>query len=39
MKFGEYEDFRKRVAQQRKEEYREELEKVSVQGTSQKRNS
>ncbi|XP_056019002.1 centrosome and spindle pole-associated protein 1-like isoform X37 [Ostrea edulis] len=31
MKFGEYEDFRKRVAQQRKEEYREELEKQTLE--------
>lgn len=31
MKFGEYEDFRKRVEQQRKEEYRSELEKVRGQ--------
>lgn len=29
MKFGEYEDFRKKVEQQRKDEYRSELEKVS----------
>uniref|UniRef100_A0A8W8ISA3 Centrosome and spindle pole-associated protein 1 n=1 Tax=Magallana gigas TaxID=29159 RepID=A0A8W8ISA3_MAGGI len=31
MKFGEYEDFRKRVEQQRKEEYRSELEKQTLE--------
>ncbi|XP_062584666.1 centrosome and spindle pole-associated protein 1-like isoform X33 [Saccostrea cucullata] len=31
MKFGEFEDFKKRVEQQRKEEYREELEKQALE--------
>nr|XP_022314227.1 trichohyalin-like isoform X25 [Crassostrea virginica] len=31
MKFGEYEDFRKKVEQQRKDEYRSELEKQTIE--------